>query len=339
MHGSSPRAYFCDPPWDERVPKRAAQDTGDPTGTGTGGVAEDPAKPAHPRARAAAVRGRASGAATSSPGPAAPWSRAPAPSGRWSRRARSPSARPSPIILTSGDGFGDEAQEHHRHDQRRRGDHPAGGGQCRGPPPRRCRRWRRTPRGCARAGTPRSPWTGRTAPRRRCVGIGEAIRYGLVQAEQVRRASPTGTRRPRRRRPRRSTAGSSPPPSAAPTTDRNTTISSRNDAARIAPMNSGRVSASCPVRSSVMAVRPGDERRRRGRGRGRAPGSPTSRRRPAPVVGIAGSTTRVPGRRVARGSPTSAMPGSAAIRSASAGMACGVHAACRAGRRRPAAGR
>ena len=42
------------------------------------------------------------------------------------------------------------------------------------------------------------------------------------------------------------------------TTDRKTSISSRNDATSTAPMKSGRVSASWPLRSSVIAVMPGD---------------------------------------------------------------------------------
>jgi hypothetical protein len=103
-------------------------------------------------------------------------------------------------------------------------------------------------------------------------------------------------------------------------TERNTTISSRNDAARIAEMKIGRVSVSCPVRSSVMAVRPDTATLAGARSRMRWRVSAVSASAGA-VVGMVGSTIVSPAGEV-RGSPTMAMPGSAAMRSDSAGMAC-----------------
>ena len=90
-------------------------------------------------------------------------------------------------------------------------------------------------------------------------------------------------------------------------------------------MKIGRVSASCSVRSSVIAVRPdtatlsGTRSRTRSRVCGRGSASAGA------VVGMAGSTTVSPAGE-ACGSPTVAMPGSAATRSEQRGDGLGVHA-------------
>ena len=79
---------------------------------------------------------------------------------------------------------------------------------------RRCRGRRRcpaSPRGSARAGTPRSPSTGRTAPRT-SGSASSSTPASRGRGRAARRPSPTGRSRSARRTPRRWTAGSSPPP-------------------------------------------------------------------------------------------------------------------------------
>ncbi len=96
-------------------------------------------------------------------------------------------AIPNPIILITTRRR-TEAEEHRDHDRRRRGDQAAGRREPRATHRGR-RRCARRPRGCARAGTPRSPSTDRTRgehqdrQRRR-------HRHGVVEAEQPPAGAP-----------------------------------------------------------------------------------------------------------------------------------------------------
>ena len=86
----------------------------------------------------------------------------------------------------------DERREHADHDQRCGGDDPGGDGQTVGDGRRRCRRCGRTPPSSARAGTPRSPSTGRTMMANSIIGTQASIGPGLADAEQALAPSPIG---------------------------------------------------------------------------------------------------------------------------------------------------
>lgn len=102
------------------------------------------------------------------------------------------------------------------------------------------------------------------------------------------------------------------------TMERNTSISSRNDTTMIAAMNTGSVSASWRVRSSVMAVRPDTATLSGTTSRMRSRVSEVAASAGA-VAGSVGRTTVSPAAEI-WGSPTDAMPGSSARRRDSSGM-------------------